>query len=106
MYVTDIPLSGDYFVEHYNYPGVAHNDTHKFKIIVNYQEVQEDGSIINRKTENEYFVEDVSIKYKRTQEAPWERDIKIFVTEKDNMTDYKIYFMFDRGMGGGRLLFS
>ncbi len=101
-YLTTYPtlIEGSNYVDHYNIPGVTENDPYRFVIKVEYEELQEDESWISKEIQEEYIVEDVSILYRNSTSTSWKRDNKIFVTEADAKTEYKVYFMFDKGWEG------
>ncbi len=91
--------------ELYRYVYVGYNDPYRFVIKIDYQEILEDGTMVSRSIEEEHTIEDVSIKYKNSEVDDWRRDNTIFVTEADSMTQYKVYFMFDRGWEGTNYYF-
>ena len=56
-------------------------------------------------TEEIYSVEDVSIKYKNSVNAGWNRTNQIYVTTSDSIDNYKVYYMFDKGWEEGTALY-
>lgn len=50
--------------------------------------------------ESSHTIEDVQIKFKNAANADWNRTNKVYVTRADSITDYRVYFMFDKGWEG------
>lgn len=72
-------------------------DTSKYDVKITYQHTLEDGTVETTVVEESYPIEEVTILYRNSSQAAWVRDNIIYVTPQDTMTDYTVYFMFDRG---------
>ena len=53
-----------------------------------------------------HSIEDVQIKFKNSTYADWNRTNKVYVTTEDSITDYNVYFMFDKGWEGTDYAFA
>lgn len=56
--------------------------------------------------ESSHSIEDVQIKFKNAVDADWNRTNKVYVTRADNVSTYRVYFMFDKGWEGTEYRFS
>lgn len=97
--------TGGYFGR-YNYGGYARKDVARYKVEVDYQYTNEAGELVWDSIIEEYAVEDVAILYRNALSSDWRRDNIIYVTELDSITDYKVYFKFDKGWDGDDYYFS
>ena len=53
-----------------------------------------------------HSIEDVQIKFRNSAYADWNRTNKVYVTTADSISDYNVYFMFDKGWEGTDYIFA
>ncbi len=75
-------------------------DTSSYDVKITYQHQLEDGTVETTVIEESYAIEDVTIMYRNSNHGNWARDNIIYVTPQDTITEYTVYFKFDKGWDG------